>query len=293
MALSESMLARRRIAASEISLDHLRVALDLRRPPLGELAAVVQHRDLVADAHHHVHVVLDEHDGTAGVADAAEAAREIGRLCLVEAGRRLVQENQRGLGDEGARYLEQPPMPVRQLARRDAGVAAQADELERAPRAGEDALLLGALCRRARERGEDAGMRSGVQADARVLERAHLSEELQILEGAADAGLRAPGRVPARDVGAAKAYRAARNGERAGDEVEQRGLAGAVRADQAVDRAALDAQVHRIDRGQPAEAAAQARGFEKGLRHCSRKPAMPPSPNSITTIRMAPKISMR
>jgi hypothetical protein len=44
----------------------------------------------------------------------------------------------------------------------------------------------------------------------------------------------------------------------AGDEVEQRGLAGAVRADHADEFAVLDRQVDRIDGGQPAESAREA-----------------------------------
>ena len=40
----------------------LRVRADLLRRPLGDLLAVVEHRDPVADAHDHAHVVLDEQD---------------------------------------------------------------------------------------------------------------------------------------------------------------------------------------------------------------------------------------
>src|SRR2546429_2017274 len=46
----------------------------------------------------------------------------------------------------------------------------------------------------------------------------------------------------------------------------QRGLAGAVRSDEAVDRAALDLEIDRVDREQAAEAAAERYRFEKGFR---------------------------
>src|SRR5262252_9893409 len=46
--------------APEVRLDHVGVFLDLRRRPLGDLAAEVEHDDPVRDLHHQAHVVLDE-----------------------------------------------------------------------------------------------------------------------------------------------------------------------------------------------------------------------------------------
>src|SRR5439155_3879606 len=184
-------------------------------------------------------------------------------------------------------------VPVRQLRGDDLRVRGKADEFERAQGSLRDLALLAALAGRARQRGEDSGARAGMQAEARVPERRHLGEQLEVLERAADAIVRAARGVPARDVGATKAQPAAGDGQRARDQVEERGLAGAVRSDQAVDRAAFDLEVDRVDREQAAKAAAERYRFEKGFRHWPRNPARPLSPNSITAIRIAPKTSMR
>ena len=51
-------LAHRRRA--QVGLDHARVLLHLLRRALGDLLAVVEHRDPVGDPHHDAHVVLDQ-----------------------------------------------------------------------------------------------------------------------------------------------------------------------------------------------------------------------------------------
>ncbi len=93
----------------------------------------------------------------------------------------------------------------------------------------------------AEDRAEHAGVRAHVPADHHVLQRRQVLEQADVLERARDAALgdlvrlqpverlAVEGEVPA--VGAVDA----------GEHVEQRGLAGAVRPDQAVDLAAVDA----------------------------------------------------
>ena len=49
--------------APQVGADHVRVALHLGRRALGDLAAEVQRHDLVGDAHHQAHVVLDQQHG--------------------------------------------------------------------------------------------------------------------------------------------------------------------------------------------------------------------------------------
>src|SRR5512134_4044665 len=46
--------------ASQVGLDHRRVALHGGRVAFGNLHAVVEHRHAVAQSHHEFHVVLDE-----------------------------------------------------------------------------------------------------------------------------------------------------------------------------------------------------------------------------------------
>src|SRR5882672_7703450 len=78
--------------------------------------------------------------------------------------------------------------------------------------------------------------------------------------------------------------------ERAGEEVEERGLAGAVRPDDRVQRADLDAQAHRVHRGERAEALGQALGLEK--RHMrAQASTTPPLKNSTTMMNATPSSS--
>ena len=78
----------------EIGLDDDRIGLDLRRSALGDLLAEVEHRHVVGDGHHHVHVVLDEEDGDASGLHPLDERVDLLDLARGEAGRRLVEEQQ-------------------------------------------------------------------------------------------------------------------------------------------------------------------------------------------------------
>ena len=85
-------LGRRRRA--EIGLDDRRIALDLRRCALGDLAAELDHVDVVADVQDEAHVVIDEEDRHAGVDDPPQSPTEFERLVGVEAGGGLVHADE-------------------------------------------------------------------------------------------------------------------------------------------------------------------------------------------------------
>ena len=61
----------------EVRLDHARVGPDLGRWPLRDLLAVVEHRDPLGDAHHDLHVVLDQQDRELEL--VAHLAHEVGQ----------------------------------------------------------------------------------------------------------------------------------------------------------------------------------------------------------------------
>ena len=93
------------------------VGPDLGRRPFGDLLAVVEDRDPVADAHDHAHVVLDEQDRQAQlVPDPAEEGHHRGRLGRVHARRRLVEQQQLGPGRERSGDLEAALVAVGQVA---------------------------------------------------------------------------------------------------------------------------------------------------------------------------------
>ena len=96
-----------------------------------------------------------------------------------------------------------------------------------------------------------------VRADQHVVEHAQVAEHAAVLEGAREAERgellgRQAGDVAAREVDAAGVRRV-----EPGDEIEQRGLAGAVRPDDADQLALGDGERQRVDGGDAAEAARQ------------------------------------
>src|SRR5690348_18431020 len=71
---------------SQVRGDDRLVVPDLMRRTLGDLAAELQHHDAVGHAHHQAHVVLDEQNRHAGVADPADQLQQFLLLRRGEAG---------------------------------------------------------------------------------------------------------------------------------------------------------------------------------------------------------------
>lgn len=176
--------------APQISPDDGIVALHLGRGAVGDDAAEIERHHLVRDSHHQVHVVLDQQHGDAQpVADVADAAAELVDLLMVEAARRLVQQQQLGLGDQRApvppasacRTAMLPPVRPRPrpgLAGRSAGGPAPAGPPPRAaPPAGP-------------AHGPGTPPHAAMAADADIVQHRHGAEEGQVLEGAPDAECR-------------------------------------------------------------------------------------------------------
>ena len=92
------------------------------------------------------------------------------------------------------------------------------------------------------------------RTDQQVLEHGELLERLRDLMGAADAGAAASLRRRAGEVTAVEANGAAARRKAAGDQVEQRGLARAVRPDDAERLARRDRQIEIVGDDDRAEA---------------------------------------
>ena len=101
---------------------------------LGDALAVVQHDDVVANAHHDAHVVLDQQDGAAIGLDGFQQRGQRVALTRVEAGGWLVQAEQDWGSAHGARNLQPALIAVGEGAGRVVGAGEQVDPLE--PRAG-------------------------------------------------------------------------------------------------------------------------------------------------------------
>ena len=81
-----------RSALAQVGFDHPRIGAHLLGRALGDLGAVVEDDDLVGDVHHHLHVVLDEKDGDATIADLEDQLAQLRLLGGVQAGGGLIQQ---------------------------------------------------------------------------------------------------------------------------------------------------------------------------------------------------------
>jgi hypothetical protein len=69
---------------AEVGLDHVRVALDVRRRAFGDLAPVVEDADVVGNIHDDAHVVFDQQDGDSFV--SREVLQQFVELAPIRAG---------------------------------------------------------------------------------------------------------------------------------------------------------------------------------------------------------------
>src|SRR5471032_2347437 len=261
--------------SSEVGVDHRLIALYFRRQTFGDRFAVFQHRDAVAQAHHQLDVVLDQQHGLAFVLDLDQQLAQRQLFGGVHAGGRLVERQQLRIGGQRAGDFQAELIAIRQETRGALGELADADEVQQ---------LLGALADRrffqarglvAEHGAEHALMGAHVAADHDVFQRRHLAEQTDVLEGAGDAGLGHFMRRGRRIRLAGQLESARVRLIQAGDDVEEGGLAGAVRPDQAVDLALHDLDADIGQRLQAAEALVDAGDIQYDLfaHHFLRQPS--------------------
>src|SRR6267378_1655305 len=240
-------------AGPEVGVEDGRILAHQRRRPVGDLAPVVQHRHAVGDVHDHAHVVLDEHDGRAELAvDVENEARHVFLLLDVHAGHRLVEQQQLGLGGERPPELHALLQAVRQLAGRRLADRLDLEEVDHAL----DECAVGQLLALGRSPPDRVQQEVAAHLEQpprhEVVEHAHALEERDVLKGARHAELGHVGRRQPRAVAALEEDAALVGMVEATDDVEQRGLAGAVGPDDGQDLAALNAQAHAAQRQQRA-----------------------------------------
>src|SRR2546426_6959998 len=236
-------------SATEVRFNDALVGLDHARRPLGDLLAVVQHEHGLAEPHDDLHVVLHEQDGPALVAEVTDGVEQVAEERPVHARGGLVEEDERRLPHQDAHEVEELLLAVREVARvlvTEPFELHEAQQLERA--------LAG--------RGEVV-----TRDDEEVLQRRELGEDADQLEGPPDPLLGdLPGLEPV-DAPAAKDHATLVATLHARDAVEERRLARAVGADQAVDPARLEPERDAVHGGDAAEALLEALDLEHGRRH--------------------------
>src|SRR2546428_484757 len=112
-----SAAATRAGSATEVRFDDALVGLDHARRPLGDLLAVVQHEHGLAEPHDDLHVVLDEQDGLAAVAELTDGLEEVVEEGPVHARGGLVEEDERRVPHQHAHELEELLLAVREVPR--------------------------------------------------------------------------------------------------------------------------------------------------------------------------------
>jgi hypothetical protein len=155
------------------------------RPIVGDRAPELQHHHAVGDCHHQPHVVLDQQQRRTRVAQAQQVFVQRRALGGVQAGGRLVDEQEPRVGGDRARQLDSAAIAERQIF----GVRRR-DVIEPEPRERRACAIVGftALAARTRQREEIAGRIAALGAKrARddVLEHGHLAEQTRVLKRAA------------------------------------------------------------------------------------------------------------
>src|SRR5262245_58939718 len=273
--VSMLLTSRRRSAptsATEVGLHHFGMLLHVARRALGDGAPVVKGEDLIGDGAHQAHVVLDhEHGDVEQGANVLDPERHVLRLFHGEPRRGLVEEEELGLGAEGASQLHHLADTIGQVGDETVAIGLEVEEvddllrrlamlhLER-PHAGEEEKLL-----------DEARALVGVPPQEEVVEHGGVLEKLDVLEGARDAARGDLVSGQARDVLVAEDEAAVARIVDAADQVEDGRLARAVGADDGEDLLGLHLEAHAVEGAHAAEVHPQALRLEEGHRRRSER----------------------
>ena len=174
-------------APPEIGLDDFGVVLDLRRSPLGDLLAEIQHGDRLRDAHDHAHLVLDEQDGDSQL--VAQPMDEVGHglgLARIHAGGRLVEEQQVRLAGERPGDLQAALIAIGQVLGQQVALPLQTAEPQQPAGLSDGIGLFLHRAPVAQDGADQPRLEVGVHADQDVLHGRHVLEQADVLVGAGD-----------------------------------------------------------------------------------------------------------
>ena len=218
--------------------------------------------------------MLDQKDRQVGI-ERAEEFRHLGGFARRKAGGRLVQQQDLGVAGETEHDLELPLLAVREVA--DLGVLAVQERrlFQQVMRLVVDVAI----------RGEESPHHELRRAHAldrqqHVVEDRQPREQAGDLEGACHPERGAPVARPAGDVLAEQEHLSGRGGKDSGDQIEQRGLAGAVRSDDGLAVARHDLERDVAHGVQAAEALRQTLELQNGVTVRARVPVHACFPSS-------------
>ena len=259
----------------QVGLDDSLILLDVLRPALGDQTSVVENEDLLGDAHHQLDVVLDEKHGDARSVDVADALDQVGTLGGVHTGGGLVEQQQPRFGRQGAGDLHQTLRAVGKTGGGQMRRRLQPDGGEGLHGPFPRPLLFSPLMRQTESAGPQSGALVPMAADENVLEHGHVGVDAQVLEGAGHAetgGVR--GREMS-DIPAGETYGTRGQLLQPADRVEERRLAGPVRADERDDPSGRHLKRDLIDGFQAPEVDGEVLDLQEESRRGTRPRADP------------------
>src|SRR5438067_5004172 len=209
----------------------------------GEHRTFVDDVGAVADAEGFPNVMIRYEYADAALLEEPNDALDVEHRDRVDAGERLVEQDERRLGAERARDLEAPALAARE---RDGGVLAQVGDVQVFQELGEARL--------------DLLAREALQLEDRlhVLLHRQAAEHRVLLRQVGDAQARAPVDRQVRELGLVEVDVAGVDRNQPDDHVEAGGLAGAVRPEQADGFAAVDLERDVLHHGARLVTLAQA-----------------------------------
>src|ERR671911_253391 len=233
------------VSDTEIRLQNPRVGLDLRGRPARDGPAPVEDHDVVAEVHHEVHVVLDDEKGPSFGVEVPDQVGDPLDQRRVDTARGLVEQDQRRLGHEHGGQLQQLLLAEGEVAGLGALQVVDADPGQPGP----SPFHVGTVA----ETAEDLSQASAPKRDQHVVQHREPGEDAADLEGPAEPGVCDPVRGPGRDLASVDEHVAGVRADHPGDEIEERRLSRAVRADQAVDQGVLELDGDTVDGDDSAE----------------------------------------
>ena len=208
--------------------------------------------------HDEPHVVVDQERRGARVGDAPEASTEILALAGVEAGRRLVEAEEPWPHRDRARHTDQLALALRELRGHRVGQRVKVDQLERLERGVSSPTR---AVRRARPRSaRNEGRSAATVRFSRTVRSSNSSVLCQVR--ARPRRARTCGGIPVRSRPSSSTLPGVP--DEAGDRVDERRLAGAVRADEADQLALRDLEIDVLDGVDSSEPHRQARRAQDG-----------------------------
>jgi hypothetical protein len=242
------------IGFSEVGGLHDWVNANLLRRSARDAFAEVENRNRLAHPHDQWHVVLYEKNGQVGVGnETLEDPAQPFRFGGIQARTWLVEQEDSRVSTQCATQLDEATLAGRQLS----GEAVR----QRAETKQVDYLVYSAPTRLLAPAEPPSAVR-GLPGGEEVLLDGHPPEQLKPLERPGDSSACATMGRPSADVGPVERHAAVEGWHEAGQHVEHRGLAGAIRADQAGDAARLHPDVDAVERLQTSEPNCDASGFQ-------------------------------